>query len=310
MLFFFREESLYLTDRKHVMESLFREITPLTQTDCFVVAMRVKSEFRFPLHYHEEYELNFIMNAKGAQRVVGDHISEIGNLELVLVGSNLQHAWFNHRMEGGDVLEITVQFHRDLFSSKFLQKNQLSFIRGMLEKSHQGIAFCPKTVQQIMPRIIDLNRKLGFDSVLEFMSILHDLSTSADMRLLSDSTFNSQVPFTYNSRRIENAMEYMNRNFDKPITLADVARLNHMTETAFSRFFRHHTGRTFVDVLTEKRLGHVSRMLIESSLPIADIADKCGYNNMANFNRLFKKKKGFTPKEFREIYSNISRVFI
>jgi AraC-like DNA-binding protein len=83
-----------------------------------------------------------------------------------------------------------------------------------------------------------------------------------------------------------------------------------MTETAFSRFFKNQTGMTFVDVLTEKRLGHVSRMLIESTLPIAEIADKCGYNNMANFNRIFKKKKGFTPKEFRELYSNISRVFI
>jgi AraC-like DNA-binding protein len=292
------------------MEDLFREITPLMQTDCFVVAMRVKSAFQFPLHYHEEFELNFLMNARGAQRVVGDHIGEIEDLELVLVGSNLQHAWFTHHMKNKDVLEITIQFHKDLFSSNFLKRNQMSFIRSMLEKSRQGILFSQDTTREIMPRIIDLNRKLGFDSVLEFMSVLHDLSVSPDMQILSDSTFSGQHHFAYGSRRIENAMEFMNQNFDKPIKLAEVARLNNMTETAFSRFFKNQTGMTFVDVLTEKRLGHVSRMLIESTLPIAEIADKCGYNNMANFNRIFKKKKGFTPKEFRELYSNISRVFI
>lgn len=292
------------------MEKLFREITPLTQTDCFQIAMRVKSNFRFPLHYHEAYELNFIMNAGGAQRVIGDHISEIGDLELVLVGSNLQHAWFTHHMKRKDVLEITIQFHKDLFSSGFLKRNQMSFIRGMLEKSRRGILFSQDTVREIMPRIIDLNRKLGFDSVLEFMSLLHDLSVSSDMQLLSDSTFNGQNQYAYSSRRIESAMDFMNRNFDKPISLAEVARLNNMTETAFSRFFKNQTGMTFVDVLTEKRLGHVSRMLIETSLPVSEIADKCGYNNMANFNRIFKKKKGFTPREFRDIYSHISRVFI
>lgn len=292
------------------MESLFREITPLTQTDCFAVAMRVKSKFRFPLHYHEAYELNFLMNAGGAQRVIGDHISEIGDLELVLVGSGLQHAWFTHQMKRKDVLEITIQFHKDLFSDGFLKRNQMSFIRGMLEKSRQGILFSQDTIREIMPRIIDLNRKLGFDSVLEFMSLLHDLSVSADMQLLSDSTFNGQNQYAYSSRRIESAMDFMNRNFDKPISLAEVAGLNNMTETAFSRFFKNQTGMTFVDVLTEKRLGHVSRMLIETSLPVSEIADKCGYNNMANFNRIFKKKKGFTPREFRDIYSNISRVFI
>jgi AraC-like DNA-binding protein len=292
------------------MDSLFHEITPLNRTDCFVLAMRVKSDFQFPLHYHDEYELNFIMHARGAQRVIGDHIGEIDDLELVLVGSNLQHAWFNHHMESSDILEITIQFHKDLFSDKFLGRNQMSFIRNMLDKSGQGILFSQKTIRQIMPRIVELNRKLGFDSVLEFMSVLHDLSVSPDMHLLSDSTFNNQRQLCYNSRRIEKAMEYMDHHFDKPINLADVAALTHMTETAFSRFFRSQTGRTFVDVLTEKRLGHVSRLLIESSLPIADIADHCGFNNMANFNRVFKRKKGFTPKEFREVYSNISQVFI
>ena len=57
--------------------NIMREITPLTSSDCFTIFTRVKSEFDFPLHCHEELELNFIMNAKGAKRVIGDHIGEI-----------------------------------------------------------------------------------------------------------------------------------------------------------------------------------------------------------------------------------------
>jgi len=293
-----------------MQQNLLREITPLTQTDCFTIATRVKSEFRFPLHYHEEYELNFISNAKGAKRVVGDHMEEIGDIELVLVGPNLQHAWFTHKTKSKEIREITIQFHRDLFDEKFLRRNQLSFIRSMFEKSARGILFSRETILHIMPRIMGLNQQQGFDSVLELMSILHDLSISRNMRLLSDSTFNNSELHTYNSRRVEKAMEYMNREFDKPITLAEVAKLNNMTETAFSRFFKNHTGMTFIDSLTEKRLGHASRMLIESTHSVAEIAYKCGFNNISNFNRVFKRKKGCTPKEFRKNYSLISRVFI
>ena len=79
---------------------LLREITPLTQNDCFTIFSRTKKEFDFPLHFHDEYELNFIQNAAGAKRVVGDHVEEIGSIELVLVGPNLQHGWLTNNCKG------------------------------------------------------------------------------------------------------------------------------------------------------------------------------------------------------------------
>jgi len=289
--------------------NLLREITPLTQSDCFTLFSRVKSKFDFPLHYHEEFELNFIQNAKNARRVVGDHIEEIEELELVLVGSNLQHAWFTHNCKSREIREITIQFHKDLFDDKLLRRNQLSFIRTMLEKSLRGILFSKETTQLLAPRIIDLNQKQGFDSVLELMSILHDLSISRNMRILSDASFNNTEQYTYNSRRVEKTLEYMNQNFDKAITLNEVARLANMSDAAFSRFFKQRTGNTFIDSLTEIRLGHASRMLIDTTQSIAEIAYHCGFNNISNFNRIFKKKKSCTPKDFRESFSG-TRIFI
>lgn len=284
--------------------SLMREIIPLTQHDCFTIFSRVKDHFDFPLHTHDEFELNFIANAKHAKRIIGDHIGEIDDLELVLVGPNLQHGWFTHKCECHTISEITIQFHRDLFDEKFLRRNQMSFIRSMFEKSFRGISFSQATIEAIRPRIEDLTKKSGFDSVLELMSILHDLSISRNMKMLSDASFLPVDTLSYNSRRIEKVMEYLNNHFDKTITLAEVAKIAAMSEVAFSRFFKLRTGNTFIDTLNDIRLGHASRTLIETTNSITEIAYKCGFNNISNFNRIFKKRKNCTPKEFRETYTD------
>lgn len=291
-----------------MLNNIIREITPLTQSDCFTIFSRTKTEFDFPLHNHDDMELNLVLNAPGAERIVGDHIGEIDDMDLVLVGSNLSHGWFTHHCRSTEIKEVTIQFHKDLLDEKFLKRNQLSFIRSMFEQSKRGVLFSRETIDKIAPRLLNLSNKNGFHSILELLSILHDLSVSKDNKMLSDSTFTKE-DFNYNSRRIEKVFEFMNNNFDKLLTLSDVAKIANMPEASFSRFIKKRTGYNFVDSLSEIRLGHVSRMLIDTTQSVAEIAYKCGFNNMANFNRTFKTKKGCTPKEFRENYGG-KRVFI
>src|ERR1700712_1205956 len=141
--------------------NVMREITPLTPSDCFTIFSRVKQKFDFPLHYHEEYELNLILNAKGAKRVVGGHIEVIDELELVLVGPNVYHAWFTHQCQSKSIIEITIQFHKDLFDERFLRRNQLSFLKNMIERSQRGILFSQETVAALRERIASLAKKSG-----------------------------------------------------------------------------------------------------------------------------------------------------
>jgi AraC-like DNA-binding protein len=289
--------------------NILKEITPLTSSDCFTMFERVKTEFDFPLHYHEEMELNLIINARGARRVIGDHIGEIGDIELVLVGSNLPHYWKTHQCTSREIQEITIQFHKDLFEEKMLRRNQLQFIREMFEKSSRGILFSRTTSQQLSTRLKKLRTKNGFDSVMELMSILHDLSISRNMQLLSEQSYSNVQP-TYKSNRIDKVMEYIRDNYDKPIELSDVARIANMTEVSFSRFMKAQLGVSFIDTLLDIRLGHASRLLIDTHQTIAEVAYNCGFNNISNFNRLFKKKKGCTPRAFRDDYSHKTRVFI
>ncbi len=290
------------------MSTIYREITPLTQNDCFTLFSRIKQKFDFPLHYHEEFELNFIANAPGAKRIVGDHTELIEDLDLVLVGSNLPHGWFTNQHRGEDIHEITIQFHRDLFDEKLLSRNQLSFIRTLLERSGKGIVFARDVTESIKPRLEALTQKSGFDSVLELMSILHDLSVSRNMRTLSNASF-SNDPINHSSRRIEKAFAYMQANYDRNVTLADMSKVVNMPEVSFSRFIKKCTGKTFIDSLNEIRLGHASRLLIDTTQTIAEVSFKCGFNNLSYFNRIFRKKNGCTPREFRRNYSG-TRVFI
>jgi len=288
--------------------NVMREITPLTPSDCFTIFSRVKQKFDFPLHYHDEYELNLILNAKGAKRLVGGNIELIDDVELVLIGPNLYHTWLTHQCRNEEIIEVTIQFHKDLFDEKLLKRNQLSFLKHMLEHSQRGILFSAETALALKDKLLSLDKKTGFDSVLELLSVLHDLSISRNMRTLSEPSFTSEK-FYYNSRRIERVFEYMNCNYNKTVSLAEVSRIANMPEASFSRFIKKRTGKTFIDSLNEIRLGHASRMLIDTTNTIAEIAYKCGFNNISNFNRIFKRKKFCIPKEFRETYAG-NRIFI
>jgi len=103
---------------------ILHEITPLTDNDCFYVVERNKTEFTFPLHRHFEYELNYIENAAGARRIVGDSVEVVGNYDLVLItGHELEHVWENHNCSSGQIREITIQFSPTLFPEELLNKN-------------------------------------------------------------------------------------------------------------------------------------------------------------------------------------------
>ncbi|GAB2697306.1 AraC family transcriptional regulator [Mucilaginibacter koreensis] len=288
----------------HVMH----EITPLTPGDCFTVFARQKTMFDFPLHYHDEFELNLLLGAAGTKRIIGDHAGVIDDLELILIGPNLYHTWLKHQCHSATVTEVTIQFPSDLLDEKFLRRNQLSDIKAMFDAARHGLKFSAETVNTLKPRLLQLGNSNGFASVLELITILHDLSISPGREALSvRGTLQDRLLF--NSRRIEKVYEYMNTYYYRSITLADVAKIAGMPEASFSRFIRRRTHKTFVDTLNEIRLGHASRLLMDTQLTIAEIALKCGFTNISNFNRLFKRKKMCIPKEFRELHTG-GRIFI
>lgn len=283
---------------------IITEITPLSKKDCFYLVDRYKDKFTFPIHRHREFELNFLSNCKGTRRVVGDSIEVVGDFDLVLVGHGIEHGWEQFECDNTKIREITIQFSEDLFGETFLGKNQLSSIRNMLNESSNGIVFPLSTILKVYSRLDHLTKTdSGFEGLLEFLSLLNELAEEGDYRKLASSSFASVKP-ACDSRRVQKIEAYITAHYKEEIRLNELASLVGMTPTAFSRFFRLRTGRSISDYIIDVRLGHASRMLVDSTTSIAEICYECGFNNISNFNRIFKKKKGQSPKTFREIYQH------
>lgn len=284
---------------------LFKEVSPLSSKDCFILIERQKTNFNFPIHIHPECELNFIENAKGAQRIVGDSIEEIDEEELVLVTNpHLEHAWKDYRNVSKNIHEITIQFHPDLLTDTFLNKNQMISIRQLFRHAERGVAFSRESIAKVRPLLKTLTcENDSFYSLIKLLIILHELSIDKGMRELSTGQFAANVMHQhYSDESLGRVMDYLSRHYSEVIRLSEVAEMVNMSESSFCRFFKQHTSKSFIDFLTDIRLGAASRALIDSSLSIAEIGYDCGFNNLSNFNRIFKKKKGVTPSEFRDNY--------
>ena len=285
-------------------EKIITEITPLSDKDCFYLVDRFKSEFTFPVHRHREFELNFLSNCQGARRVVGDSIETVGDMDLVLVGHGIEHGWLQHECTNSAIREITIQFSEDLFGEVFLAKRRMAGIRNLLSESANGIVFSMSTILKLHSHLEKLTAMdPGFNGLLDFMALLNGLAESDDYRLLATSSFASVGP-ACDSRRVQKVQDHIAANYKEDIRLAELADLAGMTPTAFSRFFKLRTGKSISDYIIDVRLGHASRMLVDSTTSIAEICYDCGFNNISNFNRIFKKKKGQSPKMFREIYQH------
>lgn len=282
---------------------IIREITPLSDRDCFYIADRRKTEFTYPMHCHAEYELNFTEHASGVRRVVGDSSEVIGEYDLVLItGKELEHVWEQHECTSKDIREITIQFSSDFLSNTLLNKNQFNSIRHMLERAQCGLCFPMQTIMKVYNRLDRLSgEEQGFYAVMDFLCILYELAQSEDARVLSSSSFAKIETFS-DSRRVQKVQKYIGEHYQEDIRLNTLAEMVGMTPVSFSRFFRLRTGKTLSDYIIDIRLGFATRLLVDSTRTIAEICYDCGFNNLSNFNRMFKRKKDCSPKEFRDHY--------
>lgn len=283
---------------------IITEITPLSEKDCFYLADRTKDEFTFPIHRHDEFELNLVTNATGAVRIVGDSVQTIGAMDLVFLGHGVEHAWQQGECRSDNITETTIQFSKNLFGDVFLGKNQMASIREMLNKASYGIAFSEMTIMKVFHLIEKLRAEPpipSFYRVMTLITLLYELSISEDYQILASSSF-VKLPSQTDSRRILKVQQYIGQHYREDISLEELAKLVGMTRTSFSRFFKLRTGRHVSDYIIEVRLGHATRALVDSTTSVAEICYDCGFNNVSYFNRIFKKKKGCSPKEFRKLY--------
>ena len=285
-------------------KGVLREITPLGEHDFMYVADRHKKEFDYPIHCHEIMELNFVENAAGARRVVGDSSEVIGDYDLALItSSDLEHVWEQHECKSDDIHEVTVQFFIHFEDEhSFFHTNPYRSIYQMMKRAKRGLAFPMPAIMAVYQRLVKLaTMDDKFYMAQELFSILYELSKFDEAYELASSSF-AKVEISSDSRRVLKVKEYINTHINDELRLEQLADLIGMTPTAFSRYFKLRTGKSLSDYIIDIRLGMVARCLVDTTDSISEICWTCGFNNLSNFNRLFLKRKGCNPTEFREKY--------
>jgi YesN/AraC family two-component response regulator len=281
------------------LENILREITPLSPEDSFLVFDRIKAPFDFPYHYHPEIEINFISKGKGYRRMIGDHTGEIGDIELVLVGPNLPHCWANHKCKNRKTHEITVQFNQDFFNQSMMDKNILKPISNLMKESIKGILFSQETAEKLKDSFLNLSKMNSFES-------LNELAVAEDKTLLS--SYSIELETFADNDRMKIVHDFVHKNFENKITLHDAASLINMSSVTFNRFIKKRTGKTFVNYLNEIRISYAARWLMEKNLTVFETAFEAGFNNIANFNKVFKSIKKTTPTEFKELFKGVKKI--
>lgn len=282
---------------------IIHEITPLMGKDVLYIADRHKKEFTYPIHNHSVYELNFVENAKGVRRIVGDSHEVIGDYDLCLITSpDLEHVWEQNECHSDDIREITVQFDFSMSDETLFGRNPYASITRMMQEAKKGLSFPLQAIMKVYGLLDTLSSvKDGFYAVQQFLTILYELSRCENARTLASSSY-AKVTVEDDSRRILKVKNFISKNYMDELRLPELASLAGMSSSAFSRFFKLHTGRNISEYIIDLRLGYAARMLVDTAKSISEIGFDCGFNNLSNFNRIFKKKKGCSPSEFRESY--------
>lgn len=283
---------------------VFNEVTPLSAEDCFLVIQRARERFQYLPHVHLEFELNYLENASGAHRIVGDSIEEVSDLDLVLIAGGTRHAYSNHKCTSQPINEITIQFHESLFDS-LIHKRHFKTIKDMFANASHGLVFSREMILSIRKDLKMLSNDEhpdSFRNLLRLIEILKKLSLDKKARHLNEDNTPQIIPDLEHDR-LDSIMIYLHKNYQSRITLAEVASLISMSEASLTRFLKKWTGKTFIDNLNDIRITEAISRLMDTSDSISEICYKCGFNNLSNFNRAFKNRKGITPTEYRGKYA-------
>lgn len=281
---------------------IITEVTPLSECDFLYVVDRTKDNLSFPVHRHSEFEINFVENCAGARRIVGDSVETVGDFDLTIVGHGVEHGWEQNECKSNHIREITIQFPVDIFGNEMLRRTQMQPVKVLLENAAKGVSYPVGSIMKVYHHLEEMmSAKSSFHQMMKLIEILHTMAIDPNGRLLS-STKHAGKQTTVSNTRLRKAQEYIAAHYKEDVRLPFLADMAGMSPSSFSRFFKLRTGRSLSDYVIGIRLDAASRELVTTQTPIAEICFNSGFNNVSNFNRIFKKNKGYTPKEFREIY--------
>jgi AraC-like DNA-binding protein len=283
------------------MKPIFEKVPVLETRSFYTEVVRPETE-PTPWHFHPECQITLVLEGTG-HRMVGDHIANFQAGDLVFVGPNLPHAWHHDPLRGSGrstaTLSIVVQFLQDFLGEPFLRIPEMDAVRRMIRRGALTFPARGSAHGEIVRLLEGLVQAQGLRRVVLLLEVLERLSETPEAQVLSSPEFQPTLN-PYDQQRVGVACEYIHENLHRPVLREDLARLLHLSPDAFGRFFRSRTGKTLPNFVNELRVGRACRLLCETGRSITQIALACGFENISNFNRQFKKHTTRTPREHRK----------
>ncbi|WP_439583805.1 AraC family transcriptional regulator [Dyadobacter bucti] len=266
----------------------------------FLVKKIVRPYFATDFHFHTECQLVYILSGSGT-RIIGDSIERFEEGDLTFVGPNVPHVWYSERAEKNtseEAISVALYINPEAIIEKLDGLIDTNELRHFFRESERGISICGEKKKHIIPI---LQQMLGYKNIsllASFLQILEQLLDADDLVWLNVpnllSVYSGQA-----QGRVHKLMNYIQQNFREEITLKQAASIAGLEIHSFCRFFKTLTNRTFSDFINEIRIGFSTKLLLQSDLPVTQIALESGYSNISYFNRCFKKINNTSPKEYR-----------
>ena len=261
-------------------------------------------------HFHPELELTYITHSKGT-RFVGDSIEQFEEGDLILIGANLPHVWKNDSIyfQSDSNLRVSaqvIQFLPDCFGKDFINLKEMESIKWLFEKARRGIRITGKTKTAISVLLNQLiENQSGVQRIGLLLRILEIIAASNELILLSSEGFIESY-HRFDADTINNVYEFTLSHFNRKILIEEAATIASMSVANFCRYFKNRTQKTYIQFLTEVRIGYACQMLIENKKSIQQTAFDCGFHNLSNFNRSFRLLKKQKPTEYRQVFGVLS----
>tara|TARA_R110002167_G_scaffold109512_8_gene279334 strand:- start:1334 stop:2191 length:858 start_codon:yes stop_codon:yes gene_type:complete len=260
-----------------------------------VVQVNDEKVFYNQLHEHEEIQISLIVQGNG-KLIVANSVTSFVAGDIFVINGRTPH-FFQSSSDTVNSFMISIFFTKTGFGKGFFDLPELEEINGFFDHIAGGYQILTKrrSIRRIMH---NLPRAGALDKMLYFLKLIQKIN-AADKSKLAGYVSSKKISKT-EGLRLQRVFDYTLNNFDKDITLAQIAAKAHMTPHAFCRFFKQRTDKTFFQFLIELRLEHACQMLLDpSKVSIAEIAEKSGFTTISNFNRKFKELKLETPSTYR-----------
>jgi AraC-like DNA-binding protein/quercetin dioxygenase-like cupin family protein len=278
------------------MKALIQKL-PLNQNNSFVAQTFRTPDFEVGWHQHIEYELILFTKGSGLS-FVGNHVGEFEKGDVYLLGSNLPHT-FQKREATQITSAVVVHFRSDFWGHELLNIPECRDIKKLLDTSLFGLKIQGKTKKRLGPMVKALETTTDFKRILLLGECLEVIASSEEYVQLS--TQGPKQPS--NKESIDRIIQFTIDNFRDPVSISQVAEIACMSVPAFCNYFKKSTKKTYIDFLTEVRIGYACTLLMETDKTVLDICFECGYNTMSNFHKKFMKIKTYTPLQYRKHFA-------